>query len=171
LKKGTALVAYSFSRLARSTRYLLDIADDLQKRDADLVSIFERIDTSGATGRLVFSILAALAQFERELIGERTKSSLDHKRRVGEAYSQTPFGFDRVEIEGDKARLVVNAEERATLELMRQMKTDGVSLRGIARNLNQRGVNPKRGHQWHASTVKKMLSNLNVVSPKQSLTK
>jgi len=156
--KGTALVAYSFSRLARSTRDLLDIADHLQKRDADLVSISERIDTSGATGRLVFTILAALAQFERELIGERTKSSLDHKRRVGEAYSPTPYGFDRVDAEGEKARLVPNVEELAILDAMHQMKTAGVSLRGIASDLNQRGVHPKRGVQWYASSVKKMLS-------------
>jgi site-specific DNA recombinase len=159
VEKGTALVAYSFSRLARSTRDLLDIADILQKRDADLVSISERIDTSGATGRLVFTILAALAQFERELIGERTKSSLDHKKRVGEAYSPTPFGFDRVERdgEGEKARLVVNEDEVRLLEQMKTMKEEGASLRGIASMLNACGVKPKRGAKWHASSVKKML--------------
>lgn len=158
VEKGTALVAYSFSRLARSTRDLLDIADHLQKRDADLVSISERIDTSGATGRLVFTILAALAQFERELIGERTKSSLDHKRRVGEAYSPTPYGFDRIDAEGEKARLIPNSEELAILDTMRQMKMAGISLRGIASDLNKKGIQPKRGVQWYASSVKKMLS-------------
>lgn len=158
VEKGTALVAYSFSRLARSTRDLLDIADHLQKRDADLVSISERIDTSGATGRLVFTILAALAQFERELIGERTKSSLDHKRRVGEAYSPTPYGFDRIDTEGEKARLIPNSDELAILDTMRQMKMAGISLRGIASDLNKKGIQPKRGVQWYASSVKKMLS-------------
>ncbi len=157
--KGTALVAYSFSRLARSTRDLLDIADHLQKKDADLVSISERIDTSGATGRLVFTILAALAQFERELIGERTKSSLDHKRRVGEAYSATPFGFDRVltGVEGEKAKLVENSIELSVLNDMKEMKAQGESLRGIAARLNRQGVKPKRGKKWYASAVKSVL--------------
>ncbi len=154
--KGTALVAYSFSRLARSTRDLLDIAEYLQKKDADLVSISERIDTSGATGRLVFTILAALAQFERELIGERTKSSLDHKKRVGEAYSPTPFGFDRVE-DGERAMLVPNEMELEILAGIKAMKAKGESLRGIASDLNTRGIRPKRGKQWHASAVKSIL--------------
>lgn len=157
--KGTVLVAYSFSRLARSTRDLLDIAEYLQKKDADLASITERIDTAGATGRLVFTILAALAQFERELTGERTKSSLAHKKRVGEAYSPTPFGFNRVEDgnDADKKRLTENAEELSVLEAMRQMKSQGVSLRGIAARLNEQGVKPKRGKIWYASAVKSVL--------------
>ena len=157
--KGTVLVAYSFSRLARSTRDLLDIAEYLQKKDADLASISERIDTSGATGRLVFTILAALAQFERELTGERTKSSLAHKKRVGEAYSPTPFGFNRVEDGTDieKKRLVANSEELSVLESMRQMKSQGISLRGIAAALNDQGVKPKRGQRWYASSVKSVL--------------
>lgn len=164
--KGTVLVAYSFSRLARSTRDLLDIAEYLQKKDADLASISERIDTTGATGRLVFTILAALAQFERELTGERTKSSLAHKKRVGEAYSPTPFGFDRVEDGNDteKKRLVENFEELSVLKSMQEMRSRGVSLRGIATKLNQQGVKPKRGQIWYASAVKSVLERERVVT-------
>lgn len=157
--KDTVLVAYSFSRLARSTRDLLDIAEYLQKKDADLASISERVDTAGATGRLVFTILAALAQFERDLTGERTKSSLAYKKRVGEAYSPTPFGYDRVEdgTDVEKKRLVANNKELAVLETMKQMKSQGVSLRRIADSLNQQGVKPKRGQKWYASSVKSVL--------------
>lgn len=157
VEKRTALVAYSFSRLARSTRDLLDIADHLQRKNADLVSISERIDTSGATGRLVFTILAALAQFERELIGERTKSSLDHKKRVGEVYSPTPFGYDRVE-DGERVRLITNEDELEVLASIRDMNARGVSLRGIAASLNNSGIKPKRGKQWYASAIRKILS-------------
>jgi len=74
--KGMALVTYSISRLARNTRDMLDIAERLEKKGADLVSLSERIDTTTASGRMVFRMLAVLAEFEREQIGERTVSRL-----------------------------------------------------------------------------------------------
>ena len=64
--KGMALVAYSFSRLARSTADMLEIASGLEKKGADLVSLTEKIDTTTtAAGRMVFRMLAVLSEFER----------------------------------------------------------------------------------------------------------
>ena len=74
--KGTALVVYSLSRLARSTRDMLDIADRLAIAKADLVSISERFDTTTAAGKLMFRMLGVLAEFERDIISERTKAAL-----------------------------------------------------------------------------------------------
>jgi DNA invertase Pin-like site-specific DNA recombinase len=73
---GTVLIAYSMSRFARSTRDMLIIAERLKRQGADLVSLTESIDTTTATGRLVFTLLSALAQFERDLTSERTKAAL-----------------------------------------------------------------------------------------------
>jgi site-specific DNA recombinase len=75
-KDGTVLVAYSLSRFARSTRDMLTIAERLKRQGADLVSLTESIDTTTATGRLVFTLLSALSQFERDLTSERTKAAL-----------------------------------------------------------------------------------------------
>jgi DNA invertase Pin-like site-specific DNA recombinase len=73
---GAVLVAYSLSRFARSTRDMLIIAERLKRQGADLVSLTESIDTTTATGRLVFTLLSALSQFERDLTAERTKAAL-----------------------------------------------------------------------------------------------
>jgi len=73
---GTVMVAYSMSRFARSTRDMLIIAERLKRQGADLVSLTESIDTTTATGRLVFTLLSALSQFERDLTSERTKAAL-----------------------------------------------------------------------------------------------
>jgi len=73
---GAVLVAYSLSRFARSTRDMLIIAERLKRQRADLVSLTESIDTTTATGRLVFTLLSALSQFERDLTSERTKAAL-----------------------------------------------------------------------------------------------
>jgi site-specific DNA recombinase len=72
----TVMVAYSMSRFARSTRDMLIIAERLKRQGADLVSLTESIDTTTATGRLVFTLLSALSQFERDLTSERTKAAL-----------------------------------------------------------------------------------------------
>ena len=72
----TVMVAYSMSRFARSTRDMLTIAERLKRQGADLVSLTESIDTTTATGRLVFTLLSALSQFERDLTSERTKAAL-----------------------------------------------------------------------------------------------
>ena len=58
-----ALVCYSISRLARSTRDMLHISEQLDKKGADLVSLTEKIDTTTAAGRMVFKMLAVLADF------------------------------------------------------------------------------------------------------------
>jgi DNA invertase Pin-like site-specific DNA recombinase len=75
-KKGAVLVAYSLSRFARSTRDMLIIAERLKKQGGDLVSLTESIDTTTATGRLMFTLLSALSQFERDLTSDRTKAAL-----------------------------------------------------------------------------------------------
>lgn len=81
-RKGV-LVVYSLSRLARSTRHLLDIADRLRDAGCDLVSVTEAIDTTTPTGRFTFTVLAAVAQLERDLISERTKDALAELKTRG----------------------------------------------------------------------------------------
>lgn len=69
-KCSGVLLVYSLSRLARSTKDTLAISDRLEKADADLVSLSERIDTTSAAGKMVFRMLAVLAEFERDLVSD-----------------------------------------------------------------------------------------------------
>ena len=151
--KGAALVAYSISRLARSTRDMLEIAERLEKRGADLVSLTEKIDTSSAAGRMIFQMLAVLAEFERRQIAERTRTALAHKKSVGEVYAPTPFGYEAVE-----GRLrEVKAEARIVAEILKR-RGAGDTLAEIADDLNARGVPGKRGGRWHPSTVRYLVN-------------
>ncbi len=87
------LVVYSLSRLARSTRDAIDIAERLAKSGADLVSITEKIDTTTSMGRFFFTTIAALAQLERDQISERTCMALAHKRSKRQRVSgHIPYG-------------------------------------------------------------------------------
>jgi DNA invertase Pin-like site-specific DNA recombinase len=150
--KGMALVAYSISRIARSTRDMLDIAELLDRKGADLVSLTEKIDTTSAAGRMVFRMLAVLSEFEREQVGERTKAALAHLKANGEKYGPIPFGYREVE-----GRLVeVSKEARIVAEIAR-MRGRGVAFKAIADRLNEEGIEGKRGGKWHASTVRYIL--------------
>ena len=82
LRKGDTLVVWRLDRLGRSLRDLIQLTQDLQGRGIGLESLTEKIDTFSTTGKLVFHVFAALAEFERNLIRERT---LTASRRRGRA--------------------------------------------------------------------------------------
>ena len=83
LRLGDVLVVYRLDRLGRSLRDLIRIADELEERSVGLRSLQEQIDTTTATGRLFFHLMGALAEFERNLIRERTKAGLEAARKRG----------------------------------------------------------------------------------------
>ena len=83
LDKGDTLVVWRLDRLGRSIRDLLQIVDRLDKSGINFISLKERFDTSTAAGRLVFHFFAALTQFEKELIRERTMAGLSSARARG----------------------------------------------------------------------------------------
>lgn len=152
VKKDMALVVYSFSRLARSSDDLIATAKQLEKRGADLVSISERIDTTGAAGKMLFRILAVLAEFERDLVSERTTAALAHKKATMQKYAPVPFGYKEVE-----GRLEVVHEEAQVVSEILNMREAGHTLAAIAETMNSRGIPGKRGGTWYPSTVKYLI--------------
>lgn len=154
-KRRGVLVVYSLSRVARSTRDALAIAERLEKAGADLVSLSEAIDTTSAAGKMVFRMLAVLAEFERDLISERTLSAMDHLRRQGRKVSgNVPFGWE----EAEGGRLVPNEREREVLALIRKMRDAGASFRAIAAALAESGTPTKSGLlTWTPATIRGVL--------------
>ncbi len=155
VKKGMALVVYSLSRLARSTKNCIEIADELKNKDSDLVSLTEKIDTSSAMGEFFFTLIAALGQMERKVIGERTKAALAHKKSIGEKYAPVPFGYK--EIEG---RLEIVKQEALLVAEINKKRAAGNTLQSIANYLNEHGVIGKQGGKWHPSTVNCILKRI-----------
>src|SRR2546422_8518370 len=83
LNEGDTLVVWKLDRLGRSLKQLIETVENLQKRNINLVSLTEHIDTTTATGKLFFQFIALLAEFERNLISERTKAGLAAARSRG----------------------------------------------------------------------------------------
>ena len=154
-RSGGALVVYSLSRLARSTKNTIEIGERLEKAGADLVSLSEKIDTTSAAGKMVFRMLAVMAEFERDVISERTKTALSHKRSKGERVGKVPYGFDLAD---DGKTLNANDDEQAVIRLVRELHQQGVSLRKIAADLTARGIPTKEGTpEWKHTTIARLL--------------
>lgn len=76
LREGDRLTVWRFDRLFRSTRHLLQLTDEMRERGVEFRSLREAVDTSTATGRFFFTIIAAVAALEADLIQERTAAGL-----------------------------------------------------------------------------------------------
>jgi DNA invertase Pin-like site-specific DNA recombinase len=83
LREGDTLVVWKLDRLGRSLRHLIDTVTKLQERNIGFISLTESIDTTTPGGVLIFHIMGALAQFERDLIRERTNAGLEAARARG----------------------------------------------------------------------------------------
>lgn len=151
------LVVYSLSRLARSTRDTIEIADRLEKAGADLVSLSEHLDTTSAAGRMVFRLLAVLAEFERDQISERVTACMGHLRAKERRISgKIPFGWA---VAADGKALVRVPAELAVVENMKAMRKEGRGLREIARALEAAGIATKEdGGAWTATSVRRILA-------------
>ena len=83
ITEGDTVVVESLSRLGRSTKDLIELTETFEKKGVHLVSLKESIDTSTSTGKLLFTLMSAIAQFERDVIAERTMEGLKAARARG----------------------------------------------------------------------------------------
>ena len=150
---GGVLVVYSLSRLARNTEETIAMGNRLAKAGADLVSLSEKIDTTSATGKMIFRLLASLAEFERDQISERTTMALGYKRSQGERIGELPYGFE----EGQDGKLVENAAEQATIATIRQYRRDGLSLRAIVVVAEKACLVSRAGKPFQLTQIARML--------------
>lgn len=83
VREGDVLYVSEFSRLARSTKDLLAIVEQLSAKGVDIVSLKENIDTTTASGRMMLTVVAAIAQFEREIMLERQREGIELAKKAG----------------------------------------------------------------------------------------
>lgn len=157
VKRGhiRGLVFSKLARFARNTKELLEFADHFQQHNAVLVSLDESIDTGTPAGRLFYTIIAAMAQWEREEIGARVRSSIGIRAKMGKPISGAcPFGF----MWKDK-KLVQNPTEapirREAYDLFLKLRRKGA----VARELNRRGYRTRGGTEWLDSGVTRILED------------
>lgn len=91
--KFQAIFVYKLDRFSRSLRDLIETIAKLKEWGIDFISLQDKIETTSASGKLMFHIISAFAEFERNVTGERTKFSMDKKARDGNPITRAPWGY------------------------------------------------------------------------------
>ena len=147
LRPGDTLVVWRLDRLGRSIRHLIDQRAGLQERGVEFRSLQENIDTSSSGGRLIFHIFASLAEFERDLIRERTNAGLEAARARGRTGGRPPS------LSGDKLRTARKLYEQKDMTVAQIGEILGVSRTTVYRALRKEtGVLPTRQKNPSKST-------------------
>lgn len=138
LRKGDTLIVWRLDRLGRSLPDLVRIVSDLEQRGIGFESLAEHIETSSATGKLIFHVFAALAEFERNLIRERTQAGLAAARARGRTGGRKP----KI---GDKERREIQAlYDAKTVPVSDIARRYGVSRTTLYKHLDGGGPHPGR---------------------------
>ena len=149
----SGLVFSKLARLARSTKELLEFAEIFRQEHADLISLSENIDTSSPAGRLFFTIISAMAEWEREEIAARVSASVPIRARMGKPLGgQAPFGYS-----WSGKDFVINEAEAPVRKLMYELFLSIQRQHGTAKALNERGYRTRNGSEFKATTVYRLL--------------
>jgi len=150
------IVFWKLDRFCRSLVDLVNIERKLREWNVNLCSITEYIDTTTSVGRFNFRSLASVAEFEREIIGERSRMGLHALARMHKWPNQCPpFGYKKA----NDGKLVIDEVEA---EIVREIFKEYIATRSMpqtAFNLNQRNTYSKSGKPWTISFVRKILTN------------
>jgi site-specific DNA recombinase len=143
-RAADGLLVLKLDRLTRSVRDLGELLERYFSKDFALLSVSDSIDTRSAAGRLILNVLTSVAQWEREVIGERTREALAHLKRQGKK-----LGAPVLE-RNDAGKLT---QQRAV-----ELRAEGWSLRRIAGQLREEGHATSQGGSWQAETVRLLLA-------------
>ena len=150
------------TKLDRLTRSLMDLHKLLashfgEKAGKSLISLGESIDTRSASGRMLINLLMTVAEWEREIIGERTRDALQFRKRQGVQLGRPAYGWSRSTlVDPVTERLIVERlkDEDAIAAEIRAARAAGETYQAIADRLTARNVPTKRGGQWSNKVVR-----------------
>lgn len=149
------VLVYRLDRLTRSVLDLYRLLQEFEEYGVRFKSCTEVYDTTTAMGRLFITLVAALAQWERENLGERVRLGMEQmvkeRKRPG---GPPPYGYELAD-----GKLAVHPEEASVVRMMFESYNRGESPRSIAEHANRGGARGKNGARWSAGAVLRLLKN------------
>jgi DNA invertase Pin-like site-specific DNA recombinase len=159
LKRGDTLTVWKLDRLGRSVIELHQIVKDLDQRGIRFRCLTQPIDTTTSQGRFFFTMLAAFAEFERDLIIERTIAGLEVAREQGKFGGPPPYGLTTVkQPDGQVVTVEVQDEAQLLREAARRI-LDKEPLSRIVEDWNGHGHRPRHAEKWGVTSLRRIMLN------------
>jgi DNA invertase Pin-like site-specific DNA recombinase len=157
LRRGTVntLIVVKLDRLSRSLRDVCTLVEEFFSDERyHLLSLCGMANTHSAAGRMVLMNLANYAQFERELVSERTRDALRHLKSQGVRLGPAPYGYTLSEERDAHGRrqMEPHPSEQEVVQKIIKMYSEGIEMSAIARKLNEEGTPARRG-KWFVNRI------------------
>ena len=157
------VVVYKIDRLTRSTADLIYLIDLFNEYGCAFNSLSESIDTQTASGRMFLKIIGIFAEFERENIIERVKMGLDKKVKEGYSLCSRTASYGYTREDGEKVQSINDEEAQVVIDVFDMYVNQGKAMLAIAKHMNVLGIPTKEGSIWVANTVRRILTNANLI--------
>ena len=155
--KIDCLLVYRLDRLTRSVLDLYKMLQTFEKYNCKFKSATEVFETTTAIGRMFITIVAAMAQWERENLGERVRMGMSEKLRQGKyVHNISPFGYD---LDLTNGTLTIKEEEAKVFRLIVDKYLNGYGANRICKYLNKRQIRTRAGNTWSDNPLIQMLKN------------
>ena len=150
------IVVLKMDRIHRNSVNFTLMMDQLRKKNKEFASVYDNLDTVNAMGRFVMDIMQRIAQLESEQIGERVKLAMSFKAKNGKGGlgSGHPYGYKY-----QNGELIIIEDEAHIVRAIFNMYADGKSLQDICNQLNEAGIESKKGVGWSRQTIANILHN------------
>lgn len=158
IQPGICVIAVSVSRLSRNTVQLLNLVQLLKQKKADVILLDLGMDTSTPLGNVMLTMLATLAEFEREQVRQRTSTSLTLLHEQNKLSHKPPFGFKRI-----NGELIEKPEEQLVIQMIKLLVTNNpnITINNLTNQLNKKGFTNRKNKPFHATTVLSIVNNPN----------
>lgn len=160
----SGIIFSKLARLARNTKELLEFADIFKREQADLISLQEAIDTSSPAGRLFYTMIAAMAQWEREEIADRVAASVLVRAKMGKNIGgHASLGYKWVGHE-----LVIDEEKAPLRKLIYELFLKHRRILPVAKELNNLGYRTTRGKEFSSQSVITLIRDTAVIGKRRA---